>query len=347
MPSDENATVYFAFCYPYSYTELQQDLYALDTRFADNESNKSNIFYRRDLLCHSLEHRRVDVLTVTSKGDENLGDKPVVFVSARVHPGETPSSFVLKGFLDFVLRENDIRAQKLREKFVFKIVPMLNPDGVYRGHYRTDSRGVNLNRVYLTPRPEEHPSIAATKQLILSLTPTKEEGNETGDILSVSNLENQVKENLSMMVSKDDSSLFHDDSAANWPTISFSKTSGDIAPRTDFSGLKFGNSSGSAVLDSSIIESAEDGDVSSQYFVDGSPAANTNEFPDQNKKSRLFAYIDLHGHASKRGIFMYGNHFKDPKEQVECLLLPKLISLNSQHFDFWACNFTEKNMYLK
>lgn len=26
-----------------------------------------------------------------------------------------------------------------REKFVWCIVPIINPDGVYRGHYRTDS----------------------------------------------------------------------------------------------------------------------------------------------------------------------------------------------------------------
>ena len=27
----------------------------------------------------------------------------------------------------------------LRDRFVFKIVPMLNPDGVYRGYYRLDT----------------------------------------------------------------------------------------------------------------------------------------------------------------------------------------------------------------
>ena len=33
--------------------------------------------------------------------------------------------------------------------------------------------------------------------------------------------------------------------------------------------------------------------------------------------------------------------------QVENMLFPKLISINTAHFDFTGCNFTERNMYTK
>lgn len=65
-----------------------------------------------------------------------------------------------------------------------------------------------------------------------------------------------------------------------------------------------------------------------------------------SEDSGLFLYIDLHGHASKKGVFMYGNHFEDPDDTIMCMLLPKLMSINNANFHFTSCNFTEKNMYL-
>lgn len=65
------------------------------------------------------------------------------------------------------------------------------------------------------------------------------------------------------------------------------------------------------------------------------------------EKSNMFLYIDLHGHASKKGIFMYGNHLTSAAEAVECMLLPRLMSMNCSHFHFDACVFSERNMYLK
>lgn len=99
---------------------------------------------------------------------DRFENKKAVFLSARVHPGELPSSYMLNGSIQFLL-SNTQESEILRKYFVFYIVPILNPDGVYRGHYRTDVFGNNLNRCYLSPDINKHPSIFFTKELILWL----------------------------------------------------------------------------------------------------------------------------------------------------------------------------------
>lgn len=60
-----------------------------------------------------------------------------------------------------------IQARALLARFVFKIVPLLNPDGVDRGYWRNDTQGLNLNRMYAEPDPVYHPTIYAVKAAII------------------------------------------------------------------------------------------------------------------------------------------------------------------------------------
>lgn len=46
--------------------------------------------------------------------------KRAVVVTARVHPGETNGSWMMEGFLDFLLGDSD-DARLLRDTFVFKV----------------------------------------------------------------------------------------------------------------------------------------------------------------------------------------------------------------------------------
>ncbi|KAH0509055.1 Cytosolic carboxypeptidase 4 [Microtus ochrogaster] len=62
--------------------------------------------------------------------------RPYQVITARVHPGESNGSWVMKGTLEFLVSRDPV-AKLLRENFVFKIIPMLNPDGVINGKYVT------------------------------------------------------------------------------------------------------------------------------------------------------------------------------------------------------------------
>ncbi|XP_078527951.1 cytosolic carboxypeptidase 6-like [Lissotriton helveticus] len=102
-------------------------------------------------------------------------DQKVVFITARVHPGETPSSFVCQGIIDFLVSDHPV-ARILRDHLVFKVAPMLNPDGVYLGNYRCSLMGFDLNRHWQDPSPWAHPTLYGVKQLILQMYNNPESG---------------------------------------------------------------------------------------------------------------------------------------------------------------------------
>ncbi|KAM7179792.1 cytosolic carboxypeptidase 3 [Macrochelys suwanniensis] len=160
FPHDRD-TCYFAHCYPYTYSNLQDYLAAISR---DPVRSK---FCKIRILCHSLARNIVYVLTITSPSEsgKDAKRKAAVILTARVHPGETNSSWIMKGFLDYILGSSG-DARLLRDTFVFKVVPMLNPDGVIVGNYRCSLAGQDLNRNYTSDLKESFPSVWYTRNMI-------------------------------------------------------------------------------------------------------------------------------------------------------------------------------------
>ena len=126
-------------------------------------------YFHRSTLTRTLAGNRCEYLTITSKDKDPKSAKALakkgVFVSARIHPGESNASWMMKGVIDFLV-SNTPEAKALREHFVFKIVPILNPDGVINGNYRCSLSGQDLNRRWKTPSKILHPVVFAVKKFM-------------------------------------------------------------------------------------------------------------------------------------------------------------------------------------
>ncbi|XP_069693736.1 cytosolic carboxypeptidase 6 [Periplaneta americana] len=160
---DREEDVYqFAFSYPYSYSRCQAHLELLERRQLPH--------LKRELLANTVQQRRLDVLTITNPNNMKPGTKKqhVVVILSRIHPGESPTSFVCQGLIDFLVSSHPI-ALALREHVIFKIVPMMNPDGVYLGNYRSTLMGFDLNRTWHQISRWAHPTLHAVHTMLTEL----------------------------------------------------------------------------------------------------------------------------------------------------------------------------------
>ncbi|XP_075922943.1 cytosolic carboxypeptidase 1 isoform X3 [Petromyzon marinus] len=158
---------YFAYHFPYTYTSLMAHLQGLGAA-----CDQRQIYFKQQTLCQSMGGNGCPVVTITAAPQSTgwqdiyrLRNRPYIFLTSRVHPGESNSSWVMKGSLEFLMSDDPL-AQSLRESYIFKIVPMLNADGVINGSYRCSLGGEDLNRQWSSPDPELHPTIFHTKGLL-------------------------------------------------------------------------------------------------------------------------------------------------------------------------------------
>jgi len=138
--SDE---AYVATFFPFSYTEMQDYTNTVD----------ASPWAAKSTLGLSEQGREVPLLTITNSSIPD-SDKKVVYIIGRQHSAETCSSHMLRGMIDFLISDN-LDAQRMRDNFVWYIVPMVNPDGVYLGKSRGTSEDRNANRDWMNSETVE------------------------------------------------------------------------------------------------------------------------------------------------------------------------------------------------
>ena len=160
FPYDSD-TVYLAYAIPYTYTDLIANI----TKW----KRATGVSFTSSTLCRTLGGRDCPLLTITAPDSIiPYNEKSCIFLTGRVHPGESNGSIMLHGLIDFLLSHHQA-AKYLLDRCVVFIVPMINIDGVIEGYYRSGLSGDDLNRVWTNPDRIQHPVVYHTKQLLESI----------------------------------------------------------------------------------------------------------------------------------------------------------------------------------
>ena len=119
-----------------------QEIFAPSTYDAWLDVAEANPDAIRSILGKSTEGREIPMLSIALASAK---PKEQVVLVGRQHPPEITGALGMMPFVETILSDNPIAVQ-YRARFETIVVPMLNPDGVVRGHWRHNVGGTDLNR---------------------------------------------------------------------------------------------------------------------------------------------------------------------------------------------------------
>ncbi|OXB78959.1 UNVERIFIED_CONTAM: hypothetical protein H355_013839 [Colinus virginianus] len=292
--------------------------------------------------------------------EEGVGASEEKAVAQLIHPLSPVTEVgLISCIIDFLVSQHPI-AKVLRDHLVFKIAPMLNPDGVYLGNYRCSLMGFDLNRHWANPSPWAHPTLHGVKQLIVEMynDPVSGEGNARAAIhLRVSNFIVTTSLGGSGYVKKLDTKNFQSFSIADFETVTrdncrqldrFEELPSEVEKQKKVLWVSENKQSKQTPhLYSLLLAGQASGQVWGVVMVTENLCLHlwmSNQRKPGAQKINLEFYIDIHAHSTMMNGFMYGNIFENEERFQRQAVFPKLLCQNAEDFSYISAVTTDFEM---
>jgi hypothetical protein len=159
----ENEEIFLASNYPYPYTRFMKDFL-----LSKNSSRFANV----SLLGLSENGRNVTMITITDS-NYNDSEKHKVFILGGQHVcGEEQGVWNSRGIIEYLLNETNETAARLRQDYIFEIVPLMDAFASVTGRGRYSLNWLDPNRQWNSTESDNLLPVNYTKKEIETFDPS-------------------------------------------------------------------------------------------------------------------------------------------------------------------------------